>query len=169
MGAISNITRDGFAPCAFHSFPQTLANDGITGDYGSGFYGYAVNTSAYLFQHEDFGWLGFGGNTVENGNTVTLDLTTAAKNKVYLAPVGLWLTLDAGQFKSVTYDTQSGAVTLTLLPADAHTPEAFLKVYSLERGPVGKSYNTTALTPSGRGSFRIALSNQSTQLTLNQQ
>lgn len=168
MGALSNITRDGFAPCAFHSFPQTLANDGITGDYGSGFYGYAVNTSAYLYQHDDFGWLGFGGNTVEKGNVVTFELTTAGKNRVYLAPVGLWLTLDAGQFQSVAYNTQTGAVTLTLLPADAHTPEAFLKVSTPARGEAAKTYETSALTPSSRGSYRISLSQQPTQLTLNQ-
>src|SRR5690606_33791835 len=41
MGALANVTQDGFAPGAFHSYPSTLANDGISGDYGSGFYGYA--------------------------------------------------------------------------------------------------------------------------------
>ena len=42
LGGISNITEEGFAPCAFHSFPSTLKNDGINGDYGSGLYGHML-------------------------------------------------------------------------------------------------------------------------------
>ena len=60
LGGISNITQDGFGPAAFHSYPSTLKIDGISGDYGSGFYGYAVNTSSYLTKDEDMGWLAFG-------------------------------------------------------------------------------------------------------------
>ena len=58
MGSISNITKDGFAPAAFHSFPSTLKNDGISGDYGSGYYGYAINTSTYLMHDDELAvWL----------------------------------------------------------------------------------------------------------------
>lgn len=37
MGALANVTQEGFGPAAFHSYPSTLEIDGITGDYGSGF------------------------------------------------------------------------------------------------------------------------------------
>ena len=110
LGAISNMTEDGFAPCAFHSFPQTLANDGITGDYGTGFLGYAINTSSYLVKHEELGWLSFGGNTSVNGDWVKTDLTTAARNRFYVSPVGLWLTLDAGEFPPAQGDIFRSAV-----------------------------------------------------------
>src|SRR5690606_31395101 len=56
MGALANVTEDGFGPAAFHSYPSTLANDGITGDYGCGFYGYAVNSGTYIHRHPEFGW-----------------------------------------------------------------------------------------------------------------
>src|SRR5690606_9970526 len=62
LGGIANITKDGFAPAAFHSYPSSLRIDGISGDYGSGFYGYAVNTSSYLVKDQGLGWLAFGGN-----------------------------------------------------------------------------------------------------------
>ncbi len=78
MGAISNITQDGFAPAAFHSFPSTLKNDGITGDYGTGFLGYALNTATYLVNNEEFGWLSFGGNCTEKGKWVKTDLDNSS-------------------------------------------------------------------------------------------
>lgn len=62
LGALANVTEDGFGPAAFHSYPSTLANDGISGDYGTGFYGYAVNAGTYIFNHPEFGWLAFSGN-----------------------------------------------------------------------------------------------------------
>jgi len=160
LGAISNMTQDGFAPCAFHSFPQTLANDGISGDYGTGFFGYAVNTSSYLTHHDEFGWLSFGGNTTENGDWVKIELTTAARNRFYLAPVGLWLSLDAGQFKSVAYNTKTGEVTIELEKGDEFTPSAYLHIETLSKEPSAKHYNTESLTKSPLNSYLVTLDKQ---------
>jgi hypothetical protein len=168
LGAISNITEDGFAPCAFHSFPQTLANDGITGDYGTGFFGYAVNTSAYLVKHEELGWLSFGGNTSVNGDWVKTELTTAARNRFYVAPVGLWLTLDAGEFKSVAYNVKSREVTIEFEKSNEFTPEAYLHVETLSKEPSAKHYDTASLTKSPLGSFSITLNSKPVTVTLNQ-
>lgn len=167
MGSISNITRDGFAPCAFHSFPSTLANDGISGDYGTGFYGYAVNTSSYLVHHDEFGWLSFGGNCHEQGDRVILILTTAARNRVYIAPVGLWLTLDAGELKSVTFYKKTSEVEIELEKADEHTPEAFLHVTTTGKEGTSLEYNTAALTKNSLGSFTIALAEKPVIVMLN--
>lgn len=128
LGGISNITQDGFGPAAFHSYPSTLKIDGISGDYGSGFYGYAVNTSSYLVKDEDLGWLAFGGNLSQKGDEVEMELTTAAKSKVFIAPKKLWVNLDAGSFKKVTYNDSTGEVTLTLNGKTEHTPYAYLRV-----------------------------------------
>ncbi len=128
LGSISNITQDGFAPCAFHSFPQDLKNDGISGDYGSGYFGYAVNTSTYLTKDNEFGWLSFGGNISENNNEITVELTTASKSRVYISPLHLWLTLDAGKFKSVTYNKETQKVSVKLEAANEYTPKAYLRI-----------------------------------------
>lgn len=127
MGSISNITQDGFGPAAFHSFPSTLQIDGISGDYGSGFYGYAVNSAAYLTHHKDLGWLAFGGNLIQKDKIVTLELTTAAKSRIFIQPKKLWLTLDAGKFKAVSYHPDTEEVVLTLHPKDPYTPHAYLR------------------------------------------
>jgi len=127
LGGISNITQDGFGPAAFHSFPSTLKIDGISGDYGSGFYGYVVNSATYLTQQEDLGWLAFGGNLTQEGDLITVELTTAAKSRVYIAPKKLWLNLDAGTIKAVHYNTKTEEVTLTLNPKGSFTPYAYLQ------------------------------------------
>ncbi len=142
LGGIANITEDGFGPAAFHSYPSTLRIDYLSGDYGSGFYGYAVNTATYITKTEDFGWLAFGGNLSTKGDDVTVELTTAAKSKVYIAPKKLWLTLDAGTFSKVSYNTKTEAITVTLNGKTEFTPNAYLRVnndditlpYTKERG-----------------------------------
>ncbi|QDH79886.1 hypothetical protein FKX85_12930 [Echinicola soli] len=135
MGALSNITKDGFGPAAFHSFPNTLKIDPLSGDYGSGFYGYAVNTSAYLYEDERFGWLGFGGNVEEDGKVVTLNLTTGARNAVFIAPVKAWITTRAGEITSVSYDQETKAITVGFT-GNQFTPVAKINVeaagYQLE-------------------------------------
>jgi hypothetical protein len=166
MGTISNITQDGFAPCAFHSYPSTLKNDGISGDYGSGFFGYAVNTSSYLIHHNEFGWLAFGGNLTENGNWVKIELTTAAKSRVYISLVGLWLTLDAGQFKSVSYNTESGEIKMEFEKADSVTNQAFLNILTTSKETSAKEYFTGSLVKNERGSYSIPLKNENFTVSL---
>ncbi|MGF1925520.1 MAG: DUF5695 domain-containing protein, partial [Bacteroidia bacterium] len=158
MGAIANITEDGFAPTAFHAFPATLKNDGISGDYGSGFFGYAVNTSSYLIHHHDFGWLGFGGNVTTKGKIITFKLTTAAKSAVYIAPLGLWITLDAGQIEEVSCDSISGEVNLKLKPADLYTPTAFIRIAQPAKLVNGANYrlSNTSFAANGRYAIQLA-------------
>lgn len=156
LGGISNITQDGFGPAAFHSYPSTLKIDGISGDYGSGFYGYAVNTSSYLVKDEDMGWLAFGGNLSQKGSMVEMELTTAARSKVFIAPKKLWLTLDAGLFEKVAYDESTGEITLTLGANTAHTPNAYLRI----EGEAELPY------PKVRGAYEIALDKKGTVIKL---
>jgi hypothetical protein len=113
MGALANVTEDGFGPAAFHSYPSTLANDGISGDYGSGFYGYAVNSGTYILKHPEFGWLAFSGNLTQNENTITVEVTTASQARVFLAEENLWLTTDVGEINKLSYDIKTKEVTLT--------------------------------------------------------
>ena len=171
MGALANITEDGFAPAAFHSYPSTLRIDGYSGDYGPGFFGHAVNTGTYVVRHPELGWLAFGGTlTVEDGPapTVRVEPRDAARSRVYLAPLGLWLTLDAGAFEAVTIAGDKVQVALApagtvrrarlrvehpsegageLVPAGDHVRERDAWVVPLGEGPT-----TVTLRPrSGRG------------------
>jgi len=128
MGAISGIDQEGFASAAFHSYPDRMAFDPYTGDYGPNFFGHAWNTATYLVNDAEFGWLSFGGNLEVAGKTVSVKPLDSFRQRVYLEPLGLWLTLDAGQFERVTLNEADGSVTVRLAPADAYTPAAILRI-----------------------------------------
>jgi hypothetical protein len=128
MGSLTNIDQDGFPSMAFHAFPDTLRWDPITGDYGPNFFGHAYNSATYLVSHPEFGWQAFGGNVSVDGAAIGVTPLDSFRKRVYLAPLGLWLTLDAGKFDTVTLDAQTGAVRVTLEPLDTFTPAARLRV-----------------------------------------
>lgn len=156
LGAVSNITEDGFGAAAFHSWPSTLEIDYLSGDYGSNFYGYAINSSAYLVEDAELGYLAFGGNLTEEKNSVTMQLTTAAKNAVFVQPLALWITLDAGAVQQITFDKKTKEVQLTLAPKTEITPFAYVNLpeeYTLDYEKV-------------RGAYKIPLQAEPTTLTL---
>lgn len=128
MGALSNIDREGFASVAFHSFPSTLKWDGYSGDYGPNFFGHALNTATYLINHPEFGWQAFGGNVQTSGDWVKVKPLDSFRSRVYLAPRGLWLTLDAGTFEEVAVNRRTGVVRIELSNATPFTAQARLRI-----------------------------------------
>src|SRR4030095_13348625 len=92
MGGLSNIDPEGFASAAFHSFPQNMRWDTYSGDYGPNFFGLAENAATYVMDHVEFGWLAFGGNLKVDGGWVRVQPLDAFRQRVYVAPLGLWLT-----------------------------------------------------------------------------
>jgi hypothetical protein len=164
LGAIANITQDGFGPSGFHAYPSTLAIDGYSGDYGPGFFEHAVNTATYVVRDPEFGWLTFGGNVTVAGGTVRVQPLDAARSRVYIAPLGLWLTLDAGAFETV--EVSGDTVRVTLAPATPDTPRARLRI---ER-PAAVS-GLGAFVPAEeygveRGAYVIPLSQATTDVVL---
>ncbi len=157
LGGISNITQEGFAPAAFHAYPSTLKNDGITGDYGSGFFGYAVNTASYILNHPEFRWLAFGGNLNKTGNTVNVKLTTAAKSSVYIAPAGLWISLDAGTIDEVKYNTINGEIRLKLAKAGEYTANALLRLSQPAKVKGTGVYSVRSKSTEKRGGYEFPL------------
>ena len=126
LGAIANVTEEGFGPSGFHAYPATLRIDGYSGDYGPGFFGHAVTTATYVVSDPEFGWLAFGGNLTVMGDTVRVRPLDSGRSRVYVAPLGLWLTLDAGTFEAV--EIAGRTVRVTLAPATPPTPSARLRV-----------------------------------------
>jgi hypothetical protein len=162
MGSLTNIDSEGFGSAAFHSFPDAMHWDGMNGDYGMSFFGHAVAASSYLVDHPTFGWAGFGGNVTQANGVVTLAPKDSARTRVFIAPAGLWLTLDAGKFAAVAYDSATGKVTATLAPADAYTPTAYLNVKTTTAE--GKPYVLNA--PQARGAYIVKLGANDTTLEL---
>jgi hypothetical protein len=128
MGALSNIDQEGFASAAFHSYPDKMAFDPYSGDYGPNFFGHATAVGSYLVQDPEFGWLAFGGNLKEDKGIIRVEPRDSLRQRFYIAPLGLYLRLDAGRFQQVNYDPKSGQVELRFEAADAFTPQALLHI-----------------------------------------
>jgi hypothetical protein len=131
MGAIANVTEEGFGPSGFHAWPSALRIDGYSGDYGPGFFGHAVNAATYVTRDEDLGWLAFGGNLMLEDSIVRVEPRDSARSRVYIAPLRLWLTLDAGKFEHI--EINEDEVRVTLEQATPFTPVARLRL----RQPAG--------------------------------
>jgi hypothetical protein len=126
--ALTNIDQEGFASAAFHTYPDTLKWDSYSGDYGMNFFGHAMNAATYLINSPDFGWQAFGGNIRVNGDTVIVTPLDSMRRRVYIAPFGLWLTLDAGTFSSIEIDKKTKAVRVSLSAATATVGVARLRI-----------------------------------------
>jgi hypothetical protein len=166
MGAIANITQEGFGPSGFHAYPSTLEIDGYSGDYGPGFFGHAVNTGTYIARHPELGWLAFGGNWSVEGQTVRVTPLDSARSRVCVAPLGLWLTLDAGTFEQIEIDGDS--VRVTLAPASASTPAARLRVEQPAAVAGVGAFEVVGSFERERGAHIIPLAGGSTRVELQQ-
>lgn len=166
MGELTNINQQGASSAAFHSFPDKLAFDPYSGDYGSGFWGFAVNTATYVAHDPDLGWLCFGGNLQKKSGSIAIEPLDAFRNRVYLAPAGLWLTLDSGKFRRVVFDFHTGTVRLTLDPEDKFTPDARLRIQQPAKIDGVGSYHPARTYTMERGAYVVPLSGNATEIVL---
>ncbi|KAI0644006.1 hypothetical protein C8Q79DRAFT_1002030 [Trametes meyenii] len=116
-GPLSNIDQGGFAAASFHSFADTLKWDGYSGDYGPNFVGHALEMGTYIVDHPDFGWQAFGGSVVATSPTIRVQALDSVRKRVFVAPIGAWLSLDAGAFKEIDFNPTKKTLTLTIVPA----------------------------------------------------
>lgn len=128
MGGITNIDQEGFSSAAFHAWPDMMKWDPISGDYGMGFYGHALTAATYLVNDPTFGWIGFGGEVTQGKDGVQIQPKDGARSRLFVAPAGAWITLDAGKIAKVTYTPANGAINVMLDPATPVTPTARLRI-----------------------------------------
>jgi hypothetical protein len=185
MGALSNIDREGFPSAAFHSFPQNLRWDHYTGDYGPNFFGHTVNAGTYVINHPEFGWQALGGNIVGGGaaddssrrsagalaqaearRTIDVQVLDSFRRRIYIAPFGLYLTLDAGTFERVSIDPAARVVRVTLSPASAFAPRALLRVEQPATIAGVGGFAPAASLATERGAFVIPLQTAATIVEL---
>src|SRR5262245_41261636 len=157
MGALTNIDQEGFGSVAFHSFPSTLKWDGYSGDYGPNFFGHAFNTATYIVKHPEFGWLAFGGNLRDSGEWVRVQPLDSFRQRVYIAPMGLWLTLDAGTFDAVEINTRTNVVRVGLSPRTPDTTQALLQIEKPAPSAVVATYQPRQSLPKERDGYVISL------------
>ena len=165
LGALTDIDQDGFASAAFHGFPDMLKPDPLSGDYGPNFFGHAWNTATYLVDHPQFGWLAFGGNISREHDIVSVSPLDSFRSRIYIAPLGLWLTLDAGTFERIEVNSKTGEVRLGLSAATPFTTVARLNVEQ----PVllkAEVYRPKSPLVVERGAFIVPLGKDTTWISL---
>ncbi|KKX46420.1 DUF5695 domain-containing protein [Sphingobacterium sp. IITKGP-BTPF85] len=70
------------------------------------------NSGTYIIEHPEFGWLAFSGNLKADKNNIEVAIKTASKGRVFLAKENLWLTSDAGEIETFTYNQKDKTVLL---------------------------------------------------------
>ncbi|MGB6546320.1 MAG: DUF5695 domain-containing protein, partial [Candidatus Acidiferrales bacterium] len=166
MGALTDIDQEGFASVAFHAFPDMLRFDPYSGDYGPNFFGHAFDTAAYIVDHPEFGWLAFGGNIKAEGDKIRVTPLDSFRRRVYIAPTGLWLTLDAGQFDSVELNSKTGTVRVGLAAATSFTPMAFLRIEQPAKAQGVGSYLPVGSFQLTREAYAVPLHKDTTWIEL---
>jgi hypothetical protein len=167
MGALTDIDQEGFDSAAFHSFPDMLRPDPFTGDNGPNVFGHAWNTATYIVDHPDFGWVAFGGNLTVQGNVITVTPRDSFRSRVYVAPLGLWLTLDAGTYETVEVNYRTGIVRVGLVGASEATPEARLRIEQPAKIDGVGTYRPVSTLKSERNAYIVPLQKETTWVELN--
>jgi len=137
MGPLTNIDQKGFASAAFHSFPDMMRFDPYSGDYGPNFFGHAVNTGTYVTHDDAMGWICFGGNLSEHSGTVHVTVLDPSRKRLFLAPLALWITLDAGRLVSADFDFKRRTVRLHLAAATKSVPIARIRLHRTSTANTG--------------------------------
>ena len=101
-----------------------------------------------------------------SGEWVNVQPLDSFRKRVYLAPVGLWLVLDAGTFERVSLNTRTKEVRISLSPADSFTPHARLRVQQPARIASVGTYSPRTKLLSERDAFTIPLRRVTTSIEL---
>jgi hypothetical protein len=143
-----------------------LRPDGITGDDGPNLFGHSWNTATYVVRHPEFGWVVFGGNLRVDRENVKVTPLDSFRMRAYLAPAGLWLTLDAGQFESLELNAKTGAIRVGLARATQYLHAARLRIEQPAKVLEAKSYHTAQTWKRERGASVVPLGTGTTWVEL---
>ncbi|KAI0428150.1 hypothetical protein F5Y09DRAFT_9476 [Xylaria sp. FL1042] len=167
-GPLSNINQDGFAAASFHSWPDTLKWDGYSGDYGPGFVGMALGSGIYVAQHDTLGLLVYGGTLTSSAGASSISVTTTGpvRHKVFIGPLGVMLTIDAGSIDGFGYASDGSSISLTLAQLP-NGPSAASAVLWVETTTGSANYTVSSpTTTQSRQGWTIPLSSSTVTVQL---
>jgi hypothetical protein len=101
-----------------------------------------------------------------NGAVITVTPRDSFRSRVYVAPLGLWLTLDAGIFEKVEVNSSTGVVRVGLAGATDVTPEARLRVEQPAKVSGVGTYHPAPLLKAERDAYRVPLQKEATWVEL---
>jgi hypothetical protein len=149
---------------AFHSFPDTLRGDDYSGDYGPNFLGMMIGSGVYVVQDPDVGLVTYGGNMDVSGNSVTVQPRDAVRRRVYVAHLGVYVTISAGQIEEFSFDTSGlSSLKLSVVPGPA---KASSTVVWVETPGTTDKYVVSGKADKQRGGWAIELGSAGAGVTI---
>ncbi|KAF4183726.1 hypothetical protein CNMCM7927_008853 [Aspergillus lentulus] len=163
-GPLTNIRQDGSMYNAFHSFPDTLAGDDYSGDYGPNFLGVMLASATYVVEDPDLGLVAYGGNLAANGQAVTVQPRDAVRQRVYIASMGVYIVTSSGWIDQFSFArTNAKQVTVRLVPGPSKATSAIVWV---ESPGTSTQYKVTSQAKSMRGGWQVQLTNGGVEVTV---
>lgn len=157
-GPVSNINEDGFAAASFHSWPDTLKWDGLSGDYGPNFVGLVLGTGTYVVQDSVVGLVAYGGVLSSSRNSVSVQTADPVRRRIFIGPLGVLITVDAGIIDNFSYVPSTGEISVAISQLSG-VPVAANAVLWAESTTGARNYSvTTSGIAEARLGWQIPLS-----------
>ena len=168
-GVLANIEVGTGAPSmGFHADPANLVYDAASGDWGCAFFGHTHNTGSFLVRHDDLGWLCYFCDADVRADAVQLAPRDSYRRRVFVAPLGLLLTSDAGRIAWVRCALDaSGAiteVTVAFEPVGAQALSRFRLRLAARAG--GRAFRLRGGYALVRGAYEIPASAQGANVSV---
>lgn len=145
--------------------------DGYSGDYGPNFAGLSMGIGTFIVNHPDFGWQAFGGTVTSTSPAVVVQVRDPVRRRVFIAPLGALLSLDAGAFSTISYNPTDKTVAITVTPAPdgatgaASAPNARVLVAQTATISGVNLLRPTTSVPTDAGAYTLTYSNGVASLT----
>ncbi|KAL5366247.1 hypothetical protein BJX96DRAFT_182433 [Aspergillus floccosus] len=164
-GPLTNIRQDGSMYNAFHSFPDTLAGDDYSGDYGPNFLGVMLASAAYVDEDPDLGLVAYGGNFATDGQVVTVEPRDAVRRRAYIAPMGVYITISSGWIEQFAFArTNAKQVKVRLIPGPSKATSVIVWVEN--PGTEHQYMVTSTAARLVRGGWEVQLANGTAEVTI---
>lgn len=165
-GALSNINGEGFASASFHSWPDMLKWDAYSGDYGPGFVGLALGSGTYLVHDQDLGSVVvYGGAMTLTGDATTVVPQDSFRRRIFVGPMRLLVSIDAGVISSFTLRISDSTLSLTLAQREGGAAAPAAVMWLETTGSVKYAVTTPGLSQTRLG-WRIPLGSSPVVVTV---
>ena len=122
-----------------------------------------------MIDHDEFGWQAFGGNVDIEDNIVFIKPLDSFRKRIYIAPLGLWLTLDSGLFEEIKIDTANRSVEIGFEASTPETPSARLRIEQTAKIAGVGNYIPEGISNTERGAFVLPLQSETAWIRLIEQ
>jgi hypothetical protein len=119
-----------------------------------------------VIHHPEFGWLTFGGNQEIKSKWLEIIPLDSSRSRLYLAPKGLWLTLEVGKFNKIRFDRAMEKIQLSLDTRTDYAANALLRIEQPFSAGKNMRFRLRQDYRKERGQYVIPLTHKNTRVEL---